>query len=383
MMRQFHPVLDRCSHGSAFAGRRFRLAIALFVVMLGSSGCRQGHFNAASLPPEYAAPRLAGVGSLNLSRLYVGSGSDKSICPGDVLEVTIATGAVEENPQRWLLRVAQDGTIAVPLVGAVGVAGLDLFQAEYEICTAGVQRKIFRQPSVAVRIKDRNANRVIVTGAVGKPGTYELPVAGSDLLTALLEAGGLSEDADSIVEIRRFPRRESARIVPASAPISRQQDFSGTSPRANEVQSIAVTSLDLASPAANGGADYYLDDATIVTVMKRPKRVVGVIGLVQNPGKFELPKDQDARLLDAIALAGGKSLSAADKVNVIRHLPGSDKTVVINASIRKAKQDGDENIRLAAGDVVSVEETPATFVTGTLRQFINVGVGVTGSIPLF
>jgi hypothetical protein len=55
--------------------------------------------------------------------------------------------------------------------------------------------------------------------------------------------------------------------------------------------------------------------------------------------------------------------------------------VRIRVSIREAKRDGEANVRLAAGDVVSVEETPATFVLDLMRNFIR--FGLSSSVPLF
>ena len=50
---------------------------------------------------------------------------------------------------------------------------------------------------------------------------------------------------------------------------------------------------------------------------------------------------------------------------------------MINASIREAKLIDQANVRLAAGDVVSVEETPLTFVLDTLHKFARVGFSAT------
>jgi polysaccharide export outer membrane protein len=89
--------------------------------------------------------------------------------------------------------------------------------------------------------------------------------------------------------------------------------------------------------------------------------------------------DQELRLLDAIALAGGCSLGVADKIHIVRQVPNRADPVLIETSIKEAKRDGAANILLAAGDVVSVEETPVTFVVGTIRDFV--GFGFSAPIP--
>ena len=98
------------------------------------------------------------------------------------------------------------------------------------------------------------------------------------------------------------------------------------------------------------------------------------------------------RVTDAIALAGGVSSLAADKIFVIRRKPkdGSAQvvdstnpdqveTVIIQVSLANAKQKASSNIRLAPGDVVSVEQTPITFV---LELFKRASMNFGGTIPL-
>ena len=82
-----------------------------------------------------------------------------------------------------------------------------------------------------------------------------------------------------------------------------------------------------------------------------------------------------------IAMARGLKFEIADKVHVIRNLDTQTEPVVIEASIKRAKRDGVSNIRLTAGDVVSVEETPTTLVVGTIRDFVR--FGFSSAIPGF
>jgi polysaccharide export outer membrane protein len=94
-----------------------------------------------------------------------------------------------------------------------------------------------------------------------------------------------------------------------------------------------------------------------------------------------MPEDQEMYLLDAIAKANGRTLEIADKVRVIRNVPNKAEPVVVEASIREAKRDAAANIRLAPGDVVSVEETPTTLVVGTIRDFVR--FGFSAAVPGF
>jgi polysaccharide export outer membrane protein len=119
-----------------------------------------------------------------------------------------------------------------------------------------------------------------------------------------------------------------------------------------------------------------LSDRDIVRVIPQETKEIYVAGLVNSPGQFELPTDQDLYLLDAIALAGGHSSPVADKVLVIRRMKDRPEPIFIHASLSKAKKNGLENIRLAAGDTITIEQTPATTVVGTISKFFRLTFGV-------
>ena len=118
-------------------------------------------------------------------------------------------------------------------------------------------------------------------------------------------------------------------------------------------------------------------------VPQRKNEVFHVAGLVNKPGQFEMPIDQDVHLLDAIAMAGGHSSPVANKVFVIRRLKGRREPIVIQASIMEAKHNGAENIRLAAGDTITIEQTPATVVVDTLSKLIRFSFGIAGRTTIF
>jgi polysaccharide export outer membrane protein len=119
----------------------------------------------------------------------------------------------------------------------------------------------------------------------------------------------------------------------------------------------------------------------VVVVSEREPRSIYVMGLVKEPGEYDLPYDRDVRVLDALALAKGRTTQLADKVLIIRQLPGQSAPSTFVTSVRKAKNSSAWNRRLAPGDIVSVEETPTTFVLEMLKNFVR--FGVSGSVPLF
>ena len=74
-------------------------------------------------------------------------------------------------------------------------------------------------------------------------------------------------------------------------------------------------------------------------------------------------------------------MEIADRVKVIRTIPGTGEFVTIGASVRRAKQDSQANLVLSSNDVVSVEETPVTFAVQTIRSFVR--FGFSSAVPGF
>ena len=79
-------------------------------------------------------------------------------------------------------------------------------------------------------------------------------------------------------------------------------------------------------------------------------------------------------------VSAGLDSSVANKIYVIRRVPGATEAKVIRVGLNKAKFDAQENIRLAAGDVVSVEQTLAT--AGLRRAPVADGHGPTVQLPM-
>ena len=340
--------LGRCIVGPAARAGRWVIALGLLVTF---PACHQvTTYRPESLPPQWSALALPSATELDLTQLAAQTAPDPRIVPGDVLRVFVEVGpGLDRENQEVALRVRDDGTIAVPLIGPVSVAGTTLGQAERAIRDAAVSRGIYRSPQVTLLREARRQFRVTVMGAVADPGLQEIPAGECHLLAALMQAGGLTEDAAPWVKIQR----------PRSGGVGER--------------------VDLRHPERL--RDVRLGDGDTVLVERRSPASVYVMGLVRRPQEIELAPGKSLRLLDAIAAAGGRRLQIADKVRIMRYRPDQQEPVVIEASVREAKQSRQGNIVLAAGDVVSVEETPLTFTVETLQSFVR--FGFSSAIPFF
>ncbi len=368
-------IFSRCS-------RRWSgvlLACALPLVM----GCGGGRlYKPESLPSHFIAPPVANVQTVDLSKLANYTVRSELIDRGDVLEVTVTAGYGKEAAESVPVRVADDGSATVPLVGRVQLAGLEPEGAEQVISAAAVGRGVFRNPTVTVTMKQQRVNKVTVIGAVEEPGVYELPRGASNLLAAIVAAKGLAKEAGCDVEIRRPGIKEGAVAGPAMPTADKSVNVAASFQEpVNVSRPSSTTRINLITAAKEGAGGYTLDDGDVVMIERRDPKPMHVIGLVAKPGQFELPANQELHMLDALALAGGINSQVADKIHVIRHIEGHEGPVVIEISLSEAKLTGKGNLRLMAGDIVSVEQTPATVVLGAIKDFLR--FGISGSVPLF
>lgn len=367
--------------------------LAVVTLLLLVSGCRSGSsgriYSYRNLPTQYVAAKRDNAQVIDLSRLASVAPNSTVIAAGDVIDVTISTGLSQNDIVPIPVRVHEDGMASVPIVGPVPVAGLEPEGAEAAITAACIQRQFYRSPHVTVTMKKKRVNRVTVVGGVKEPGVYELPSSSSDLLAALVAAGGLAIDAGTAVEIRN-PNNASRPDAPNLPPIAGENpdgvdqvnhNWSSPTAEAQLASSSRLDSIrvDLVSATREGRGGYQIADGGVVMVEKRDPEPLHVLGLVKKPNRYEFPIGEDLRLLDAIALAGGVDSPVASKVYVIRKQPNGEQTFVVNVTIGEAKNDANANVRLAPGDIVSVEKTPATVMYDVLK-FVR--LGISGSVPL-
>jgi polysaccharide export outer membrane protein len=396
LSRQLSKSLENSPKTASAKHSACALGLCLTIAVLSSVGCAgPGHYRAARLPTRFMAPPVDNVQQIDLSGLSNFSVSNELIDRGDVLEVTILTDYARLPTSTMPVRIGEDGRAQIPQIGAVRLAGLELDEAELTIAAAAVERNVFHNPHVTVTMKRQRTSRITVIGAVEKCGVVRLPRNSSSLLAALVAAGGLSDEAGPNVRIRRARLPMDAPFPPddgfpndgfpddgpriASAPTklaSYQETIAQSSHERPE-----IINVNLAAAAQQGHDSRLLRDGDVVMVSRSVPKPIHVIGLVNKPNKYELPVNQELRVLDALAMAGDRAMQVADKVLIIRHIEGRKQPIKIDVSIKEAKENGAANVRLAPGDIVSVEETPATVVLGTLQRVVRIAVG--GSVGLF
>jgi protein involved in polysaccharide export with SLBB domain len=97
-------------------------------------------------------------------------------------------------------QLSADGTITMPLIGAVKMAGLTTDQAAAAI-TEKLKDGYLVRPQVSVSIEARVRRSVTVLGQAQNPGVFELPV---DRQLTVVEAIGMAGGATRIANIKKI-----------------------------------------------------------------------------------------------------------------------------------------------------------------------------------
>lgn len=123
------------------------------------------------------------------------------IGPEDVLLVRVWREPELSGP----LAVRPDGKITLPLIGEIQAGGLTPEQLTKSITDS--LSKFINRPEVLVQVQGVNSKKFLVSGEVGRPGTYPL-VTPITVMEAIVQAGGLREFANKkkIVVIRGTER---------------------------------------------------------------------------------------------------------------------------------------------------------------------------------
>ena len=121
------------------------------------------------------------------------------ISPNDVVSIKV----LREEDLITTTRVANDGTIIFPMLGAVRVGGRTVGQAT-ETIRELLAKDYLVNPQVNLMIVEFAKRRFTIMGEVQRPGTYDIPEAQSlNLIQAISMAGGytrLASPAKVIVQ---------------------------------------------------------------------------------------------------------------------------------------------------------------------------------------
>ena len=271
-------------------------------------------------PPPVATPPIRAV---SVTPNY-------QIAAGDVLSVNVVNFTNLSSPQAM---VAPDGTISLPLLDQVSVAGLTTVQAT-RLLAARWKRYVIN-PAVTVSLMQKHAQTVVLNGSLNHTGTIDYR-PNLRLLEALAQMGGSLSTADA------------TKAVLTHADGTKQ-------------------ALDLSHPETKA------DDPEINLVLQpgdvlyipEQKGKISVTGEVKQPGSIYYK--ENTTVLDAISASGGINSETADLNEATLTHDGATRKLDLDALLRKG--DIHANAMLASGDTVNIPELHnRTYVFGDVGR---------------
>lgn len=291
-------------------------------------------------------------------------GNDYVIGPEDVLRVDVFDVSELSN---LILRVANDGTIAPPLLGHLRAAGLTTSQLRREL-ESKWGKNYLQNPQVSVFVQEFHALPVSVVGAVEKPGLY--PLTGPRTLIEMLStAGGLAKRSSAPAGRFVYVTRQGG--------FGNLQLLDGMRMPSPDKVEIDVHKLLYSKEDA---LNIEIKPRDIISVSKAGVIYVGGNG-VKTPGVFTLEDRDNVTILQALAMAQGLSPNAAKSdARIIRtEADGSRKLISIN--LKKVMKGDSPDQVLAINDILFVPDSSqkaflkggATTVVSTLSWLLIYG----------
>ena len=288
--------------------KRLVLIGGLGISLLTSTGAL-GQEKAAPAPA--APPAAAPIG-------------DYVLGPRDLLDIKVLE-VPEMNVER---RITDSGSIDLPVLGSVPVAGLTAPEIRARLEAILVEKYVNRA-NVSVVVKEFANKPVSVLGAVLRPGS--LSISGRwTLMTAITAAGGLSDKAGR----RILVLRRSENGLSDTLEIRTDDLFQN----ATELWNIPIQPAD------------------VINVVPRTQISVFCLGQVNTPGAIQFDSDDRLTLLSVIAKAGGLNDRASNKIRVKRRgVDGKDVEQVVD--FKRIIAGDDPDIPIEPNDVIVVKES--------------------------
>jgi polysaccharide export outer membrane protein len=312
------------------------------------------------------------------------------------------TGLLAAQNSRQGYTVQDDGSINIPNVGRVEIAGQTIKDAEGLLFRKLVENQI--EPTFSLEIAEFNSRKISIGGAVGKPAIVPVTLAPIYLDEALAAAGGIVANEQDDASVRLY-RNGTLYQIPMSYLYA---DTGRTKMRLVDGDAVFVdTRYDL-----NHAQDYFQQQLLLVETRQRArqsaleelqtevalrrdnlndardnfiKRVelgaenrdyVYLTGEVTAQSRFALPFEAKAKLADALFDAGGVSVGTGDvsQIYVLRastntEAPGGITAWHLNARLATNFVYA-TSFELRPNDIMFVAQQPVTRWDRALSQAI-------------
>jgi len=200
---------------------------------------------------------------------------------------------------------AENGTISMPLVGQVQVAGLTIAAAGGKIAEALKSGKYLNNPQVNVALTTLRSRQVSVLGQIARPGRYPLDETSSNLADVIAAAGGVLPTGSEDVTVTRGGKEQKVALLGKSF-------------------------------ALQGGETIYVERAAIFYIY----------GEVTRAGAYRV--EPNMSVMQAIAAGGGITPRGSDRRLKLRRAATDGKWVETDVQLQE---------RIRPDDVIYVRES--------------------------
>jgi polysaccharide export outer membrane protein len=224
-------------------------------------------------------------------------------------------------------------------------------------------------PQVSVFVKEQTSQPVSLVGAVGRPSVYQI-VRPTTLLELLANAGGITDEAGSVVLITRATGLPTARTVSDST----------TEKPAQDSQTISIRLQDL----LESGDPSFNIQVFVGDVVSVPRAgIVYVMGRgITQPGGYVLQSHgEQISVLKAVALAHGTTgFAKSDDAVIMRNNSLTGQRDVIPVHLKQIEHRKAEDIAMKSNDILYI---PDSLGRKVLARGAEAAVGVGTSLAIY
>jgi polysaccharide export outer membrane protein len=321
------------------------------------------------------------------------------------------SGLLAAQNQRQGYAVRDDGTISIPDVGAIVVAGLTVKQAEDALFKLMISKQI--DPTFSLEVAEFNSQRVVIGGAVNNAALVPITLNGLTLAEALVAAGGLNAPNTEFATIRIYrdgnlyeiplelylkqPEQQNKRMrdgdaiyVDLTYDLDRAFEFYKSrldvislrgKLKADALEAL-TTEIQLQRAAYTERRSLF----ELRTSLGAEKRdYVYLTGEVNKQNRFALPFEQQSSLADVLFSEGGYDITTGDpsQIYVLRETSDAKPAGPITAYHLDARNAADlvvaTKLEMRPNDVIFIEEQPITKWNRALQQLFPVLVNTATS----
>jgi polysaccharide export outer membrane protein len=240
------------------------------------------------------------LGIFLLALIAPAAAQSEKLGVGDAIRVTV----FQQPDLTTEARISERGTINMPLVGEVKLAGMSQGEAAAAIEKGLKEGKYLKHPQVSLAITTVRSRQVSVLGLVARPGRYALDDTSPNVADVIAAAGGIAAGGDNVVTVLREGKEHKVNVL---------------------------------------GKPFALKAGDTVSIERAP--VFYVYGEVARAGAYRV--EPDMTVMQAIAAGGGITPRGSEWRLKLRRVNDKGKLVESSAKLQD---------RVRADDVIIVKE---------------------------